>query len=346
MKKGLLKLIIFIVLVLIILAGSIGFFIYASTRPVQVDTTAVGIGEVKDIVSASGKIEANRTVQVMAPATDKVTEVLVKEGDTVAKDQELVRLSVAGAVKSPMAGKVVKVDVQVDQMVSGTTSTPNYLGSTTTTPGTTSGTSTTPGTDTTTATTPGTSTTTTQPDTTNTQDSGQGVGTVLMTVADMDPTYLLVNVDETDISKIKTGQTADIMTDSYPKKKIKGEIADIGLMATATQTGGTAFPVKIKVTEDDGAVLRIGMSADADIIINTYPDAIRIPVQAVVSSNGKDVVYVVVGSRAEKRDVKVGLIYGDFYEVKDGVTNGEYVVIKGLEKLKDNNKVKVKANKK
>lgn len=335
MKKGrMIKLIVFAAIVFVIAAAGIGFYVYASTRPVPVDAAAVGIGEIKDIVSASGKIEANRTVEVMAPATDKITEVLVKEGDTVAKDQELVRLSVAGAVKSPMAGKVVKVHVQVDQTVTGSTSTPSL-----TTPGTT----TTPGTDTTTGTTPGTSTTI--PETT-TQEAGQGVGTVLVTVADMDPTYLVVNVDETDISKIKTGQTADVMTDSYPNKKIKGEVADIGLVATVTQTGGTAFPVKIKITEDDGAVLRIGMSADADIIINTYPDAIRLPVQAVISSNGKDVVYVVVGSSAEKREVKVGLIYGDYYEVKDGVTNGEYVVTKGLEKLKGSNKVKVKANKK
>lgn len=155
-----------------------------------------------------------------------------------------------------------------------------------------------------------------------------------MTVANMDPTYVVASVDETDVSKIKVGQKAEMTLDAYPSNKIKGDITEIGLVATTTQTGGTAFPVKIRVTEAKKIDLRIGMSADTDIIIATRDDALRVPVTAVTTDGGKDAVYIVKNNKAEKTTVKIGLLSGEFYEVLAGVKEGDEVVIKGIDKLK------------
>ncbi len=323
-------------LIMIVLGGAAtaGYFYFTSTEPTKVTTNLVEKGEIVDVVSSSGKVEANRTIGIMAEATDTVTEILVSEGNEVTQDQELIRFETADAVLSPIAGVVVDIQAEIDQTV--ISSTTQQVPSTTPTPSTDTG-----------AQTP-TDTGTQQQ--MSAQDLGAAtsmtsaaVGTTLLTIADMNPTYIVVNVDETDIARVSVGQQVNIFLDSYADKELKGEITEIGLIATVTQAGGTAFPVKVKVTDAKGVVLRIGMSSDADIVVTTKQDAVRVPVESVMSEEGDDIVYVVKGSNATRKVIKLGILSGDYYEVTEGIAEGEEVVTDGLDKLKGFAKVTVKA---
>ena len=331
-KKGKIALIIGITAaVLLILAGVI-FFAFFRTTTVPVTVTMVLRGSILDVVNSTGKVEPNATIPVSSPATDKITEILVKESGVVTKGQVLLRLEKHGDVLSPSEGMITELNVQVGEQVTGPLTTTPAI--TQTIPGVQ-----TPGT------TPTDQTQTpTQPQT-QIQIPGQttgGIPTTLMTIADTSTMFIVASVDETDISKIKVGQKTEMILDAYPSKKIKGEVTEIGLVATATQTGGITFPVKIKVTEAKGVTMRIGMSADCNIILETKKDALRIPVQAVTTSGGSDVAYVVKKDLAEKTTVKIGLLSGEYYEALAGVTEGDEVVIKGIDKLKGEQKVKVK----
>ncbi|MFZ3063119.1 MAG: efflux RND transporter periplasmic adaptor subunit [Actinomycetota bacterium] len=268
-----------LVIAALLVLAIIAYQIVTRTSPVEVETATVKTGEVRDVVSASGKVEANRLIPIVGTFADKVTEILVKEGDDVEEDQELIGFDRFPKINSPITGKVVKIDAQLDQIVAP--------------------------------------------------------GVPLVTIADMNPTFIAANVDETDIGKIKAGQTVNISLDAYPQARVKGEITEVGLVAVPTQTGGTAFPVKVRVTSTDGAVLRVGMSADVDIIVATYPNVVTIPMDAVTSQDGKDVVFVVEGSLVKRKAVKLGLLSDDVYEVKSGLTLGEKVVVKGLDKVSD-----------
>lgn len=271
-----------LVIAALLVLAIIAYQIVTRTSPVEVETATAKTGEVRDVVSASGKVEANRLIPIVGTFADEVTEILVKEGDDVTEDQELIKFNRFPRIKSPIAGKIVKIDAQLDQTVAP--------------------------------------------------------GTPLITIADMNPTYVVANVDETDIGKLKTGQTVNISLDSYPQAHVKGEITEVGLVAVPTQTGGTAFPVKVKVTStplEIGGVLRVGMSADADIIVATFSNVVTIPMNAVTSQDGKDVVFVIEGSRAKRKIVKLGLLSDDVYEVESGLTTGEKVVVKGLDKVSD-----------
>jgi membrane fusion protein, macrolide-specific efflux system len=318
-KKMIKRTVMALVILLIVagIAGAASWYLFFRDTSVNVTVTMVLRGEVKDMVNATGKVEANQMVPLFALQDDKVSEILVKEGDTVTAGQNILKLETGGYVTSTTAGKVVSVDVKVNDKVIGLT-TPF----TTTTPS-----ATTPTTPTTPATTPTTPTTTTGV----TKNPNP---TQLASVADMDPTYVVANVDETDISKVKIGQKADMVLDSYPGKTIKGEVVEVGLVATVTQTGGTAFPVKIKITEAKNVDLRIGMSADTEIVVETKDDALRVPVSAVTTDSGKDAVYIVKESKAERTTIKIGLLSGEYYEVLAGITEGEEVVVKGVDKLK------------
>jgi len=293
-------------------------------------------GGIRDVASATGKVEANKMTPVTAVKNDTVSEVLVAEGDEVTAGQNLIKLQTNGFVTAPTAGRIVNVTVKVNDDVIGTTQsvlTPIVPSTTTTTPTTTTPTDQTQNPTTTTPT-----TTTTQSTQTQTQTA-----TVLLTVADMNPTFIVASVDETDISKIKIAQKAEMTLDAYPNKKLKGDVKEIGVVATTTATGGTAFPVKIQITQAKGVDLRIGMSSDVEIIVETKDDALRVPVTAVTTDNGKDVVYVVKNNQAEKTTVKLGLLDGEYYEVLGGITEGDEVVVKGLDNLKGTSKTNVKA---
>ncbi len=316
-----------------LIGGGVGYYIYLQNKPIEVSTTMSLRGEIRDVVSATGKVEANKMTPVMPIKNDTVAEVLVAEGDEVTSGQNLVKLTTNGFVTAPIAGRIVNVTVKVNDSVIGTTPpviTP--IPTIPTTPTTTTPTTPADQTQTPTTTTP---TTTTAPTQTQT-------ATVLMTIADMNPTYIIASVDETDISKIKVAQKADMVLDAYPSKTLKGDVKEIGVVATTTATGGTAFPVKIQVTQAKNVDLRLGMSADVEVIVETKDDALRVPVTAVTTDNGKDIVYVVKNNAAEKTTVKLGLLSGEYYEVLGGLTEGDEVVVKGLDLLKGRAKADVK----
>lgn len=273
-------------IVLVLIAIVIGVYVYSvRSRPIEIEVATTEKGEVEDIVSASGKVEANRLIPVLSPYTDKIVGILIKEGDHVEKDQELIDLDGSPTITSPISGTVVKIDAKVDQTI--------------------------------------------------------GPGAPVLTVADMNPTYVNANVDETDISKVEVGQAVKISLDSYPNAKVAGEVSEIGLLATVTQTGGTAFPVKIKVTAAEGVTLRVGMSADTDIVLARYPNVTVVPVESVTTRDGKDVVFLINNSQVKMKQVKLGLLSEDHYEIKEGLIVGDKVATKGISKLMDGAIVKV-----
>jgi multidrug efflux pump subunit AcrA (membrane-fusion protein) len=322
------------VLAFIILAA-IGGWVYSAyfvDHSVEVTAKMVLRGDIKDIVSATGKVEAGQMAGVFALKDGTIQDVAVKEGDTVNAGQTLVIMNGGDTVTAPMAGRVVNVTAKNSDKIVG-------LSQTITVPGTTIP-STTTTIDPTTGQPVTTPTTTVGPPTTTTQSSPNP--TLLMSIANMDPTYVVAQVDETDISRIKVTQAVDMVLDAYPTKTVKGEVVEIGLVATDTQTGGTAFPVKIKVTQAKDIDLRIGMTADVEIVVKKIADALRVPVVAVTTEDGKDVVYLIKKKKAQKTTIKVGLLSGDFYEVKAGISEGEEVVVKGVDKLKGEDSVDVK----
>jgi multidrug efflux pump subunit AcrA (membrane-fusion protein) len=256
-KKGKIALIIGIAAaVLLILAGVI-YFAFFRTTAEPVTVTMVLRGAILDVVNSTGKVEPNATIPVSSPATDKITEIPVKESGIVSKGQVLLRLERHGNVLSPSYGIITELNVQIGEQVTGPpTTTPTI-------------TPTIPGLQTSSTTPTDQTQTPTQTPTqiqTLTQTTTGGIPTTLMTIADTSTMFIIASVDETDISKIKVAQKAEMILDAYPSKKIKGEVTEIGLVATATQTGGITFPVKIKVTEAKGVTMRIGMSADCNII--------------------------------------------------------------------------------
>jgi HlyD family secretion protein len=122
-------------------------------------------------------------------------------------------------------------------------------------------------------------------------------GSTLMTLADMSVITAEVKVDETDIVNMSLGQTADVTVDALPGRTFKGHVTEVGDqallrttgIATSQSTTGTeeAKDFKVVVTLDQLPTeklddLRPGLSTTAKITVAQKPDALIIPIQALV----------------------------------------------------------------
>lgn len=98
--------------------------------------------------------------------------------------------------------------------------------------------------------------------------------TQLAVIADTDHPYIGVNIEETDITKIKVGQTVDVWIDAYGKNLFKGVISDIDLATQQYFSGASSFstsgtytkvtqliPVKVLIENPDNLPMAFGMNA-------------------------------------------------------------------------------------
>ncbi|WP_158791656.1 efflux RND transporter periplasmic adaptor subunit [Granulicella sp. L60] len=122
-------------------------------------------------------------------------------------------------------------------------------------------------------------------------------GSTLMTLADMSVITAEVKVDETDIVNVSMNQTADVTVDALPGRIFKGHVTEVGDqallrttgIATSQSTTGTeeAKDFKVVVTLDripgqNNDDLRPGLSATAKITTANKPNALIIPIQALI----------------------------------------------------------------
>src|SRR6202789_244341 len=171
-------------------------------------------------------------------------------------------------------------------------------------------------------------------------------GSTLMTLADMSVITAEVKVDETDIVNISLGQAADVTVDALPGRTFKGHVTEVGDqallrttgIATSQSTTGTeeAKDFKVVVTLDqlpgenlEG--LRPGLSTTAKITVAQKPDALTIPIQALVQRD--PAAEKVFAANAGKSPVGIAATPAGAAP-KTQVTQGVYVLRKDHNKLR------------
>ena len=122
-------------------------------------------------------------------------------------------------------------------------------------------------------------------------------GSTIMTLADMSVITAEVKVDETDIVNVRLNQPVDVTVDALPGRTFKGHVTEVGDQALLRTTGlsttqsttGTeeAKDFKVVVTLDpvhgqEYDDLRPGLSTTAKITTANKPDALTLPIQALV----------------------------------------------------------------
>ena len=154
--------------------------------------------------------------------------------------------------------------------------------------------------------------------------------TAVFKVSDPNNLIFKADVDEVDIGRVKVGQKARIIFDAYPDEPYQGEVTRVDFVAKTTSGGTTAFTVEVKLSENQDLKYRLGMNGDIDIIENEIKNALVIPGETVHGQKDKQFVYILENEKAVKRMVVVGLETETEVEIKEGLDEGEKVIISGI----------------
>ena len=149
-------------------------------------------------------------------------------------------------------------------------------------------------------------------------------GDVLFRIVDHQVVWVLVDISERDLERVAIGQTVDIRPRAFAHRAFSGKVALIYPHLNAqTRTAR----VRIELANPDG-LLRPDMYVDAEIDIGSPQPVLAVPESAILDTGSRQAVIVEKGQgRFEPRDVKLGHRGGGYVEVREGVAEGEPVVV-------------------
>jgi HlyD family secretion protein len=140
----------------------------------------------------------------------------------------------------------------------------------------------------------------------------------------------VVNIHESSLRKIKKEQPVRITVDAVPGKTYQGRVGKIGILPDA-QSAWMNPDLKVYATQiyidGDAKDLRAGMTCKAEVVVETYPDAIFVPVQSVVRVQGKPTAYLPGAEAPIPRQVEIGMDNNRMVHILSGLTPGEMVLL-------------------
>jgi RND family efflux transporter MFP subunit len=151
----------------------------------------------------------------------------------------------------------------------------------------------------------------------------------VMQIPDLSTLRLEAMVEEAHAGGVAAGQKARIRVDAFPGMELKGKVASVG---TVLRTKRWDTPIKVVdatiVFENSGAKLLPGMTATALIEVSRISDVLLVPVKAVRESQGRAVTLIQgANGKPEERQVKVGNRNAESIEIKEGLKEGEKVLL-------------------
>lgn len=186
--------------------------------------------------------------------------------------------------------------------------------------------------------------------------TAQMAGTIMMTLADLGRIEVRVDVSETDIAKVKLGDSAVVEADAFRNQKFKGVVSKISVSSTTSSAQQvstdqvTNYTVHILILPSSYESLLVqtpnkfpfkpGMSASVEIQTRVERNTLSVPVNAVTTRDYPDslknknpgdirqIVFVYNPKTKEVgiRDVKTGIQDNQYIQIISGLKQNEEVV--------------------
>ncbi len=320
-------------------------------RGQEVRFEKVGRRDLVAVVTASGKIQPKKKVDISADITGRITKIAVREGDFVrpgqlpnlVPEEQLEQAQTAfdiaeanltaarhqvdqgrAAVQSardnlrkttliaPMAGRVTRLPVEVGEVAVPST-------------------------------------------------FSKDIG-LLMTISDLSVIQAKVKVDETDVVRVHLGDSVEVAIDAFPDATFTGHVTKVsdssvlGVAQTTTGQNDRAVDYEVEVTLDKPpSDIRPDLSATARIVTATRKEVLSIPIIALTVREHKPIsteqrpldttttrkkkeaegVFLVKAGVATFRAVKVGIAGDEYFEVVDALKEGDTIVAGPYQAIRD-----------
>jgi len=169
------------------------------------------------------------------------------------------------------------------------------------------------------------------------------VGNPVAQVVDNDTVKVVVDVPERDISFFSIGQEAQVVVNVKGKEiTLIGKISFISELADI-QTRSTRIEISL---DNKKRFLRSGQIVIVRLTRRIIDSAIMVPLLAVIPMEDSKAVYVVNSEEAQRRQVDLGFIKGDYVHIKSGLEPGDKLIIAGHRFVAPGQKVNVVTEKK
>lgn len=177
-------------------------------------------------------------------------------------------------------------------------------------------------------------------------------GSSIVQLGDTTRMFVDVNVDEADIASVEEGQNVEISMDAYPGIPFEGVVSRVDPQAVVEQNV-TMIHVRVELDNSSPTfrLLKPGMNATCDFIVESREDVLSVPTIAVQSGREESFVEVATGGRPappdpetgrpadddtlvgieiERRSVETGLEGDETTELISGVKEGDVIVVQTI----------------
>ena len=162
------------------------------------------------------------------------------------------------------------------------------------------------------------------------------INTPIMRIVDVSRLEATLNAPEREIETLKAGQAVQLTADALPGKTFEGRIDRVSPVVDA---GSGTF--RVICTFEGGGLLQPGMFGRIRINYDQRANALVIPRTALLEDGSAPAVYIVRAGKAARTALKLGYVDGEWVEVREGLREGQPVVIAGKSALREGSAVQV-----
>jgi RND family efflux transporter MFP subunit len=159
-------------------------------------------------------------------------------------------------------------------------------------------------------------------------------GAAIAEIPDLSEMRVELNLDEVDRGRIELHQSVRIRVDAIPDQEFYADLDWISPIAEVKRQGtglsSKAFPARATLKNLDGR-LRPGMSASAEIVIQSKPGVLMVPERASFLHEGKPAVWIQRGDQFEVRHIEAGPRNETDLVVVSGLREGDVVALENPE---------------
>ncbi|MEI7484157.1 MAG: efflux RND transporter periplasmic adaptor subunit [Ignavibacteriota bacterium] len=160
----------------------------------------------------------------------------------------------------------------------------------------------------------------------------------IFVLSDIRKLKIMVNVLERDLPLLDKVSNANIKIDAYPDRTFTGRFNKI---SQSIDLSTRTMPAQIDIENKD-ELLKPGMFAKVELMLDKNTDIIKLPSQCVLQEGEKNYIFVVNDEMvANKMYVETGIIANNETEIVKGLGENDKVVIVGQELISDKSKVKI-----
>jgi len=163
------------------------------------------------------------------------------------------------------------------------------------------------------------------------------VGDPVATVLDIERIKVSVGIPESDVAAVRRIEKFEVTIEALQDKKVTGTKY---FLAIAPDSQAQVYRLELEVANSAGEILP-GMFARVEIIKDEFPQALAIPLYAVISRDSKHFVFIEEEGVARLQEVELGILDGWQIQITKGLAPGGRVIVVGQRSVDEGQKLNV-----